>query len=94
MKWVVILWKNNYAALKIIDLGIFRFYFIKISFPVHFLFKLRQNLSARPRTINIIYTIYKIYYIYFIYIIYYIFKTAIPSNNYDRPKTTEECGMF
>ena len=25
------------------------FYFIKISFPVHFLFKRRQNLSARPR---------------------------------------------
>ena len=22
------------------------------------------------------------------------FKTAIPSNNYDRPKTTGECGMF
>ena len=22
------------------------------------------------------------------------FKTAIPSNNYDRPKTTAECGMF
>ena len=27
----------------------FFFYFIKISFPVHFLFKWRQNLSARPR---------------------------------------------
>jgi len=22
------------------------------------------------------------------------FKTAVPSNNYDRPKTTGECGMF
>ena len=22
------------------------------------------------------------------------FKTAIPSNNYDRPKTAGECGMF
>ena len=28
----------------------FFFYFIKISFPVHFIFKWRQNLSARPRT--------------------------------------------
>jgi len=28
----------------------FFLYFIKISFPVHFLFKWRQNLSARPRT--------------------------------------------
>ena len=48
---LVILWKNNYAALKIIDVGIFfiLFYFIKISFPVHFLFKWRQNLSAWPR---------------------------------------------
>jgi len=26
------------------------FFLIKISFPVHFLFKWRQNLSARPRT--------------------------------------------
>ena len=45
--------KNNYAALKIIDVGIFLFFFffIKISFPVHFLFKWRQNLSARPRAI-------------------------------------------
>ena len=43
--------ENNYAALKIIDVDIFIFfYFIKISFPVHFLFKWRQNLSARPRT--------------------------------------------
>ena len=47
---VVILWKNIYPALKIIDVGIFLFfYFIKISFHVHFLFKWRQNLSARPR---------------------------------------------
>jgi hypothetical protein len=22
------------------------------------------------------------------------FKATIPSNNYDRPKTTGECGMF
>ena len=22
------------------------------------------------------------------------FKTTVPSNNYDRPKTTGECGMF
>jgi len=29
----------------------FHFYFIKISFPVHFLFKWRQNLSVRPRSI-------------------------------------------
>ena len=28
----------------------FFFYFIKICFPFHFLFKWRQNLSARPRT--------------------------------------------
>ena len=42
-------WKNNYAAWKIIDVGIFIFYFIQISFPVHFIFKWRQNLSARPR---------------------------------------------
>ena len=44
--------KKNYAALKIIDVGIFLFYLIKISFSVHFLFKWRQNLSARPRKIN------------------------------------------
>ena len=52
VKCVVILWKNNYAALKIIDVGIFLFffYFVKIYFPVHFLFKWRQNLSACPRT--------------------------------------------
>jgi hypothetical protein len=50
LKSVVILWKNNYAALKIIDVGLFLFCFIKISFPVHFLFKWRQNSSARPRT--------------------------------------------
>jgi hypothetical protein len=40
--------ENNYAALKIIDVGIFLFYFIKIFFPFHFLFKWRQNLSAHP----------------------------------------------
>ena len=45
----LILQKNNYAALKIIDVGIFLFYFIKVSFPVHFLYKWRKNLSARPR---------------------------------------------
>jgi len=50
LKCVVTLYKNNYAALKIIDVGIFLFYFIKISFPVHFLFKWRQNLSAHPHT--------------------------------------------
>jgi hypothetical protein len=22
------------------------------------------------------------------------FETAVPSNNYDRPKTTPKCGMF
>jgi hypothetical protein len=49
LKYVVILWKNNYAALKIINVGIFLFYLIKITFPVHFLFKWRQNLPARPR---------------------------------------------
>jgi len=48
---VVILWENNYAALKIIDVDKFIFYFIKISFPFHFLFKWRQNLTARPRII-------------------------------------------
>jgi hypothetical protein len=41
----------NYAALKIIYVGIF-LYLIKISSPVHFLFKWRQNLSARPRIIS------------------------------------------
>jgi len=35
--------------LKIIDVGIYLFYFNKISFPVHFLFKWRQNLSTCPR---------------------------------------------
>ena len=46
---LVILQKNNYAASKIIDVDIFHFfYLIKISFPVHFLFKWRQNLSACP----------------------------------------------
>ena len=44
------MYKNNYADLKIIDVGIFLFYFMKITFTVHFLFKWRQNLSARPRT--------------------------------------------
>jgi len=41
LKCVVILYKNNYAALKIIDVGIFLFffYFIKISFLLHFLSK-------------------------------------------------------
>ena len=34
--------------MKIIDVGIFLFYFIKISFPIHFLFKWRQNLTASP----------------------------------------------
>ena len=38
---LVIVWKNNYAALKIIDVGIFPFYFIKISFPRSF-----SNLSG------------------------------------------------
>ena len=43
--------ENNYAALKIIDVDIFIFFcFIKISFPVYFLFKWRQNLLASPRT--------------------------------------------
>jgi len=47
---LVILWKNNYAALKIINVGIILFfYLIKISFCIHFLFKWWQNLSARPR---------------------------------------------
>ena len=43
--------EKYYAALKIIDVGIFLlfFYFNKVSFPVHFLFKWRQNLTARPR---------------------------------------------
>ena len=45
----MILWKNNYAALKIIDIGKFLFYFIKIYFPVHFLFKWRKNVSACTR---------------------------------------------
>ena len=35
--------------MKIIDVGVFFFfYFVKMAFPVHFLFKWRQNLSARP----------------------------------------------
>jgi len=34
-------------------LAYFFFYFIKISFPVHFLFKWKQNLSARPRMTEI-----------------------------------------
>ena len=34
--------------MKIIDVGTFLFYLIKISFPIHFLFKWGQNLSARP----------------------------------------------
>ena len=46
---LVILWENNYAALEITDVGIFIFYFIQTSFPDHFLFKLRQNSSVRPR---------------------------------------------
>jgi hypothetical protein len=56
----VILYKNNYVALKIIDVGIFLFYFIKISFPVH---NWRQNLSACPRNyrgISLLPTTYKI----------------------------------
>jgi hypothetical protein len=57
---VVILWKNNYAALKIIHVGIFLFYFIKISFPVHFLFKWRHNLSARPRRYETADSAYKV----------------------------------
>ena len=40
--------ENYYAALKITDIGVNLSYFIKISFPVHFLFKWRQYLSARP----------------------------------------------
>jgi hypothetical protein len=52
--------KNNYAALKIIDVGIFLFCFIKISFPVHFLYKWRQNLSARPRIVfSVLSTLYQ-----------------------------------
>jgi len=46
---VVNLYKNNYAVLKVIHVGIFLLYFIKISFPVYFLFKWRQTLSRRPR---------------------------------------------
>ena len=42
------------AALKIIDVGVF-FYFNKISFPFHFLFKWRHNVSARPRIYIYIY---------------------------------------
>ena len=52
LKCVVILQKNNYAALKIIDVGIFLFFSIKISFPVHFLFKWRKNFSACPRMLR------------------------------------------
>jgi len=48
---LAILWKKNYTALKITDVDIFLFYFIKISFPVYFVFKWRQNLSSRPRTL-------------------------------------------
>jgi hypothetical protein len=32
--------KNNYDALKIIDVDIFLLHFIKTSFPIHFLFNL------------------------------------------------------
>jgi len=38
--------ENNYSALKIIDVGIFFFYLIKISFPLHFLFKWGQKLIS------------------------------------------------
>ena len=38
--------------MKIIAVGIFFCYSIKIFFTVHFLFKWRQNLSARPRTFS------------------------------------------
>ena len=38
---LVILWKNNYAAMQIIDVDIFLFYFIKISIPPSF-----SNLSG------------------------------------------------
>ena len=47
-------WKNNYAAWKIIDVGIFIFYFIKITFTVYFLSRWRQNVSARLRIYKII----------------------------------------
>jgi len=40
--------------LNITDVGIFLFYSIKISFPVHFLFKSRQKLSACPRTTRLL----------------------------------------
>jgi len=48
---LVISSKNNYAALKINDAGIFPFfYFIKISFffPVHFLFLVEAKLIGPP----------------------------------------------
>ena len=49
LKRLVILWKNNYAALKIIDVGIFLFfYFIKIYFPVHFIFVVYYLLRKLP----------------------------------------------
>jgi hypothetical protein len=47
---LVSLWKNNYAALKITDINIFLcFISLKISFPINFIFKWSQTLSARPR---------------------------------------------
>ena len=33
-------------------------------------------------------------YTIYIYFIPIYFKTTIPNNNYDRPKTTGECEMF
>jgi hypothetical protein len=41
--------EKHYASLKIIEVG--NFFFIKIPFSVHFIFKWRHNLSARSRII-------------------------------------------
>jgi len=43
---VVILWKYNYAALKIIDVGIFLSDFIKVSFP--FILYLNGGKTYQP----------------------------------------------
>jgi len=46
---LVILYKNNYAALKIIYVGYFFFYLIKIYFPFHFVFNILRAGDADLR---------------------------------------------
>jgi hypothetical protein len=47
LKCVVILWKNNYAALKIIDVGIFLF-FISLKCLFQFIFYLSGGKTYHP----------------------------------------------